>query len=64
MDKFTPLDALDCSCHQVSSCAVNAKISEGLVNKLPYDCFRFWPFVLWPLPEDFEKVAFAEEYLS
>ena len=43
--------------------AVNAKISEGLVHKLSFECFRIWPLVLWPLWEDFEKLAFAEEYL-
>ena len=43
--------------------AVNAKISEGLVHKVSFECFRIWPLVLWPLWEDFEKLAFAEEYL-
>ena len=43
--------------------AIKAKISEGMVHNLPYKCYRFRPLVLWPLPEDFEKLAFAEEYL-
>ena len=43
--------------------AVNAKISEGLIHKLSFEGFRIWPLVLWPLWEDFEKLAFAEEYL-
>ena len=43
--------------------AVNAKISEGLIQKLSFEGFRIWPLVLWPLWEDFEKLAFAEEYL-
>ena len=42
---------------------VNAKIPEEVVHKLPFDSFRTWPLVLWPLPDDFEKLAFSKEYL-
>ena len=42
---------------------VNAKKPDDLVHLLPYKCYRFRPLVLWPLPEDFEKLAFAKEYL-
>ena len=41
---------------------VNAKISHDLVHKLPYKCYRFWPLVLWPLWEDFEKLAYSENF--
>ena len=42
---------------------VNAKIPEEVVHKLPFDSFRTWPLVLWPLPFDFEYLAFSKEYL-
>ena len=42
---------------------VNAKISDDLVHKLPYKCYRTWPLTLGPLWEDFEKLAYPEEYL-
>ena len=42
---------------------VNAKIPEGEAHKLPFKSFRTWPLVLWPLPDDFEKLAFSKEYL-
>ena len=41
---------------------VNAKISHDLVHKLPYKCYTIWPLVLWPCPEDFEKLAYSEEF--
>ena len=39
--------------------AIKAKISEDLVNKQNK---WIWLLILWPLPEDFEKLAFAEDY--
>ena len=41
---------------------INAKISDDLVHKLLYKCYRIWPLVLWPCPEDFEKLAYSEEF--
>ena len=40
---------------------VNAKKSDNLVHKLPYKCCRIWPLVLWPLPEDVEKLAYSDK---
>ena len=42
---------------------VNAKKSDNLVHKLPYKCCRIWPLVLWPLPENVEKLAYSEKFL-
>ena len=42
--------------------AIKAKNSEGLGHKLPCKCYRFWPLVLWPLWEDFEKLAYSENF--
>ena len=42
---------------------VTAKKPDDLVHKLPYKRYKIWPLVLWPLWEEFEKLAFAEEYL-
>ena len=41
---------------------VNSKKPDDLVHKLPYKCYRIWPLVLWPLPEDFEKLAYSEKF--
>ena len=40
---------------------MNTKIADDLVHKLPYKCYRIYPLVLWPCPEDFEKLAYSEE---
>ena len=42
--------------------SINAKNPDDLVHLLPYKCYRTWPLVLWPLPEDFEKLAYPENF--
>ena len=42
---------------------VNAKKPDNLAHKLPYKCYRIQPLVLWPYPEDFEKLAYSEKFL-
>ena len=37
---------------------IKAKKPDDLVHKLSYKCNRTRPLVLWPYPEDFEKLAF------
>ena len=41
---------------------MNSKKPDDLVHKLPYKCYRIRPLVLWPLPEDFEKLAYSEKF--
>ena len=41
---------------------MNTKIADYLVHKLPYKCYKIWPLVLWPLPEDFEKLAYSDKF--
>ena len=42
---------------------VNTKNPDDLVHKLPYKCYKIWPLVLWPLPEDVKKLAHLEKFL-
>ena len=42
---------------------VNTKKPDDLAHKLPYKCYRIQPLVLWPYPEDFEKLAYPENFL-
>ena len=42
---------------------VNIKKPDDLVHKLPYKCYKIWPLVLWPLPEDVKKLAHLEKFL-
>ena len=41
---------------------VNAKKPDDLVHLLPHKCYRIRPLVLWPLSEDFEKLAYSEKF--
>ena len=41
---------------------INTKKPDDLAHKLPHKCCRIWPLVLWPYPEDFEKLAYSEEF--
>ena len=38
------------------------KKPDDLVHELLYKCNRNWPLVLWPYPEDFEKLAYSEKF--
>ena len=42
---------------------INTKKPDDLVHELLYKCNRNWPLVLWPYPEDFEKLAYSETFL-
>ena len=50
-------------CNDVFDMTLNTKKPDDLVHKLAYKCNRIWPLVLWPYPEDFEKLAYSETFL-
>ena len=41
---------------------INTKKPDDLGHKLPYKSYRNWPLVLWPLPEDVEKLAYFDKF--
>ena len=48
-------------CSNTLDMVVNPKKPDDFVHELPYKCYSIWPLVLWPYPEDFEKLAYSEE---
>ena len=41
---------------------VNTKKPDDLVHLLPHKCYRIRPLALWPLPENFEKLAYSKKF--
>ena len=50
-------------CSNTLDMVVNPKKPDDFVHELPYKCYSIWPLVLWPYPEDFEKLAYSEKFL-